>query len=123
MTRLSMKCKIGTATLCLLLASCSKNPIGFPHATELDKPSYRFDLPLRADLGEKAIEDEREVLETNRQNLIKFMERTYPGKGFKALRDFHTKAHGCVKAKFQVMKNIAPDLAQGVLKPNKTYDA
>src|SRR3954468_13576942 len=40
-----------------------------------------------------------------------------------ALRDAHPKAHGCVRAEFQVDKDLPPDLAQGVFVPGTCYKA
>ncbi|MCJ8160397.1 catalase family protein [Acinetobacter zhairhuonensis] len=38
-----------------------------------------------------------------------------------ALRDAHPKAHGCVRAEFQINDTLPPTLAQGVFIPGKTY--
>ena len=40
-----------------------------------------------------------------------------------ALRDAHSKAHGCVQADFQVEKDLPPHLAQGVFVPGRNYPA
>ena len=40
-----------------------------------------------------------------------------------ALRDAHPKAHGCVRAEFQVEKDLPPQLAQGVFAPGRKYPA
>ena len=40
-----------------------------------------------------------------------------------ALRDAHPKAHGCVRADFQVEKDLPPHLAQGVFVPGRKYPA
>lgn len=40
-----------------------------------------------------------------------------------ALRDAHPKAHGCVRAEFQINDTLPPTLAQGVFIPGKTYPA
>jgi catalase len=40
-----------------------------------------------------------------------------------ALRDAHPKSHGCVKATFTINQDLAPELAQGVFVPGRTYPA
>ena len=40
-----------------------------------------------------------------------------------ALRDAHPKAHGCLRAEFQVEKDLPPHLAQGVFVPGRKYPA
>lgn len=40
-----------------------------------------------------------------------------------ALRDAHPKAHGCVRAEFQVQEKLPQNLAQGIFIPSKTYKA
>lgn len=40
-----------------------------------------------------------------------------------ALRDAHPKAHGCVRADFQVQEKLPKNLAQGIFIPGKTYQA
>ncbi len=39
------------------------------------------------------------------------------------LRDAHPKAHGCVKAEFNVLPTLGPTLAHGVFIPGKRYQA
>lgn len=41
----------------------------------------------------------------------------------RAFRDAHRKAHGCVKAKFNVLGNLPPTLAQGLFAQARSYDA
>mgnify|MGYP003603658496 FL=1 len=40
-----------------------------------------------------------------------------------ALRDVHSKAHGCVKAEFKINENIPKNIAQGIFIPGKTYQS
>jgi Catalase len=40
-----------------------------------------------------------------------------------AHRDAHPKAHGCVRAVFEVERDLPPDLAQGVFVPGRSYKA
>ena len=80
-------------------------------------------------LGEELHEDEEE-LAGNIAAVIKdaisreFHERQeVQGSKAIAIRDAHPKAHGCVKVKFHVEKNLNPSLAKGVFVPARTYDA
>ncbi|KAF0865364.1 catalase [Pseudomonas sp. LD120] len=44
--------------------------------------------------------------------------------GTRYLRDAHAKAHGCVKAEVQVLKDLSPELRQGVFaSPGQTWQA
>jgi len=44
--------------------------------------------------------------------------------GTRYLRDAHAKAHGCVRAEVQVLKDLAPELRQGVFaNPGQTWQA
>ncbi|PUA42321.1 catalase [Pseudomonas protegens] len=44
--------------------------------------------------------------------------------GTRYLRDAHAKAHGCVKAEVQVLKDLSPELRQGVFaNPGQTWQA
>lgn len=45
------------------------------------------------------------------------------GKIDKVRRDAHAKHHGCVNAKFEVVKDLPEELRHGVLKSQATYDA
>ena len=40
-----------------------------------------------------------------------------------ALRDVHSKAHGCVQAEFKINENIPKNLAQGIFIPGKSYQS
>lgn len=75
-------------------------------------------------LGEQLQPNEAEDIKKITESASEYIDRRY-GEGRRpALRDAHAKAHGCVKAKFTVEKNLGPDLAQGVFAPRTTpYDA
>ena len=80
-------------------------------------------------LGEELHENEQElagkIAAVIKKGITReFHERkTEQGDKAIAVRDAHPKAHGCVKAKFSVEKNLNPNLAKGVLVPGRTYDA
>lgn len=72
-------------------------------------------------LGEALQEGEIEsALEIARIISATLLESYPPGH---VKRDAHTKAHGCVRAKFSVEEGLEQGLAKGVFIPGKTYDA
>ena len=40
-----------------------------------------------------------------------------------ALRDVHSKAHGCVQAEFKINENLPKNIAQGIFIPGKSYQS
>ncbi|MEP7317916.1 MAG: catalase family protein [Panacibacter sp.] len=58
-----------------------------------------------------------EMIEEMQNQLTALYEKT------KMLRQVHTKMHGCVKAAFTVMPDLAPELRTGVFKEPITYPA
>lgn len=57
---------------------------------------------LSSDLGEVELPNEAEIILETKELLLKFLENAYPEGGKTSRRDFHTKAHGCVNARFEV---------------------
>lgn len=78
-------------------------------------------IQVDALLGEKLLPNE-EVIVRETANIIEKMVRK-EANGGKAHRDAHPKAHGCVKAEFQIDNNIPNQLAKGVFFPGKQYAA
>ena len=80
-------------------------------------------------LGEELHENEEELADKIAGVIKEAISREFHERqeeqGAKALaiRDAHPKAHGCVKAKFHVEKNLNPSLSKGVFVPDRTYDA
>ncbi|MBJ8499156.1 catalase family protein [Acinetobacter oleivorans] len=72
-------------------------------------------------LGEK-LQPNEEVLAQNIAQVIEKSIRAQYTAG-NALRDAHPKAHGCVRAEFQVSKNIPAQFAKGVFIPDQSYQA
>ncbi|WP_157938121.1 catalase family protein [Acinetobacter junii] len=72
-------------------------------------------------LGEKLQDNEEKLAYEISQHIEETIRKQYATK--LALRDAHPKAHGCVKAKFEVLPNLAEKFAHGIFIPNKNYDA
>jgi catalase len=79
-----------------------------------------FELPLREDLGERAIENEDAVLADTVVVLTDIVQRKWDEQD-RALRDVHAKGI-CVNAQF-VVHDAPPALRHGVFAQDKTYDA
>lgn len=72
-------------------------------------------------LGEELQEGEIDSALAIAQIISGTLLKNYPPGQVK--RDAHTKAHGCVQAKFSVEEFLEEGLAKGVFIPGKTYDA
>jgi hypothetical protein len=72
---------------------------------------------IDTELGEVLQENEEQLAhDIAEQIAAKIRQGPLPGR-----RDAHPKAHGCVRAMFQVEKDLPPNLAQGVFVPGKSY--
>ncbi len=76
---------------------------------------------IDSDLGEALYPDEQALAQEIGMGIEKSIRKEYRPGG--ARRDAHPKAHGCVKAEFQVMDTLPDNLAKGVFIPGKTYPA
>ncbi|MNZ02190.1 catalase family protein [Acinetobacter calcoaceticus] len=72
-------------------------------------------------LGEKLQPNEDVLAQNIAQVIEKSIREQYTAGN--ALRDAHPKAHGCVRAKFHVSKNIPAQFAKGVFIPDQSYQA
>ncbi len=76
---------------------------------------------IDSELGEKLYPGEQALAQELAVAIEKSIRTEYrPGS---ARRDAHPKAHGCVKAEFQVMDSLPEPLAKGVFVPGKKYQA
>lgn len=75
-----------------------------------------------ADDGERIPRGEDEAIEDVVEMIRKTVQDGYKQSG-RASRDAHRKAHGCVKAEFQVHDGLTPDLQQGLFSSPKKYKA
>ncbi len=72
-------------------------------------------------LGEKLYPNEHAIAEDISTIIAQSIRQEYAAG--QARRDAHPKAHGCVRAEFQVSEQLPPSLAQGIFVPGKTYQA
>jgi hypothetical protein len=83
------------------------------------------DLTIDTELGEVLQENEEQLTRQIAEHIAHKIEQAAEKRQgpLLALRDAHPKAHGCVRAEFQVEKDLPPDLAQGVFVPGRSYKA
>ena len=72
-------------------------------------------------IGEVLNPDEAADADRLATDLSNKIQRDYHRGG--ARRDAHPKAHGCVKAKFNVLADLPVNLQAGVFRPGQSYDA
>jgi hypothetical protein len=78
-----------------------------------------MNIDIDGELGEALQKDEEQLSHEIADHIAaKLRKKPVP-----ARRDAHPKAHGCVKAEFQVENNLATNLAQGVFAPGTRYKA
>jgi len=76
---------------------------------------------IDSDLGEVLYPDEQALARAIGLAIEKSIRSDYlPGS---ARRDAHPKAHGCVRAEFEIVDTLPANLAKGVFIPGKTYQA
>ena len=86
-----------------------------PNPTMLTYPS------VDSELGEQLYPDEQLLAQEIGVVIEKAIRNEYrPGS---ARRDAHPKAHGCVKAEFQVLDTLPDSLAKGIFVPGKMYQS
>ena len=91
---------------------------------EEDGASTRsFDLPLATDLGEYKVPGEDAAIEDLQKLLIGHMVKYYSSPESHAYRAIHAKGHGCVNAKFEVLRDFDSELKVGVFAHPRTFDA
>ncbi|MFZ5699612.1 MAG: catalase family protein [Pseudomonadota bacterium] len=102
------------------VSGCSAKP---PEniAAEVDSAEVLAYPEIDPALGERLFPDEAAISEEMAVAIEKSLRHQYgPGS---ARRDAHPKAHGCVRAEFQVKEKIPDNLAKGIFVPGKTYQA
>jgi len=82
-------------------------------------------VPIEIDsqFGERAWPREQEATQSIAEAIAKKIESSYAAGERPARRDAHPKAHGCVRASFEVETSIAPELAHGMFQPGARYPA
>jgi Catalase len=104
-----------------MLGSC--NALAFPGLTEegLDSPSSVAIPAIDRELGERLYANEMSIAESLSVVIEKSIRKQYATGN--ARRDAHPKAHGCLKAEFQVVDAPPEALTKGIFVPGKTYQA
>lgn len=91
------------------------------NTTMLNPPKKIVYPSIDSSLSESLYPNEAAIAEKIAEVIEKSIrEKYYVGT---ALRDAHPKAHGCVRADFQVQEKLPKNLAQGIFIPGKTYQA
>jgi polyhydroxyalkanoate synthesis regulator phasin len=83
-----------------------------------DVPKY---LPY-ADNVESVPADEEDDIRKVVQSIEQILQQGHEKSG-KPLPDVHAKSHGCAKGEFRVLPNLPAELAQGLFRHPRTYDA
>ncbi|MDH1916515.1 catalase family protein [Acinetobacter junii] len=107
----------------LFSIGCSSAPIKLNDVDTPNSPkktNFSYPTPDHF-LGEKLQDNEEKLAYEISQHIEETIRKQYATK--LALRDAHPKAHGCVKAEFKVLPNLAEKFAHGIFIPNKNYDA
>jgi hypothetical protein len=78
---------------------------------------------LDGDLGEALHEDEVAIASKIAESIVATVRAQHAKEGPPARRDAHPRAHGLVRASFEVEASLAPELAQGIFVPGKHYPA
>ena len=76
-----------------------------------------------SELGERPWPGEQEATRAIAEAITQKVESTYVAGSRPARRDAHPKAHGCVRATFEVEDSLERKLAQGVFQPGSRYPA
>ena len=82
------------------------------------RPKY---LPY-ADNVESVPADEEDDIRKVVQSIEQILQESHEKSG-KPLPDVHAKSHGCAKGEFKVLPNLPEELAQGLFRHPRTYDA
>ncbi|ENV48843.1 hypothetical protein P255_02805 [Acinetobacter brisouii CIP 110357] len=108
------------APLAILISACTA--VDNPSLTKPSSPNkMAYPSSIDPDLNEHIYPNEAVIAEEISDVIEKSIRKQYSVGT--ALRDAHPKAHGCVRAEFQVKKTLSKNLAQGVFIPGKTYPA
>lgn len=97
----------------ILVAGCRTSG---PSSDDAVPADFEFDL------GERSWPGEREATQAIAQAITAKIEKSYAPRSL-ARRDAHPRAHGCVRARFEVEDSLPPAFAQGVLQPSTRYAA
>jgi len=80
-----------------------------------------IEIDLDKDIGERAEPDEADTARRMADAITGYIDRRYTEGRRPAMRDAHAKAHGCVRAAFDVETGLPDALRHGVFVPGKRY--
>ena len=72
--------------------------------------------PLREDLGEFLVKDEKESVESSIKSVEFFIKRRFKEEGIKGRGD-HMKAHACYPSSFEILSQLPEEYSQGITRP------
>ena len=107
--------------LMFAIGGCSAKPATNTTVTTLTN-SHRIVYPdIDSGLSEQLYPNEKVIAEQIAEVIEKSIRKQYALGS--ARRDAHPKAHGCVRAEFQVLDTLPKNLAKGIFIPGKKYQA
>jgi hypothetical protein len=107
--------------LMFAIGGCSAKPATNTTVTTLTN-SHRIVYPdIDSGLSEQLYPNEKVIAEQIAEVIEKSIRKQYVLGS--ARRDAHPKAHGCVRAEFQVLETLPKHLAKGIFIPGKKYQA
>ncbi|MDO8705160.1 MAG: catalase family protein [Sulfuricaulis sp.] len=86
-------------------------------------PASDNDIDIDQEIGERAEPGEADTDRFIADTITGYINRRYSDGRRPAMRDAHAKAHGCVRATFDVDAGLPDELRQGVFVPGKRYQA
>ena len=107
--------------LMFAIGGCSAKPVTNTTITTLTNPDAIAYPSIDSGLSEQLYPNEKVIAEQIAEVIEKSIRKQYALGS--ARRDAHPKAHGCVRAEFQVLEALPKNLAKGIFIPGKKYQA
>ena len=107
--------------LMFAIGGCSAKPATNTTVTTLTNPDVIAYPSIDSGLSEQLYPNEKVIAEQIAEVIEKSIRKQYALGS--ARRDAHPKAHGCVRAEFQVLETLPKHLAKGLFIPGKKYQA
>jgi hypothetical protein len=107
--------------LMFAIGGCSAKPATNTTVTTLTNPDAIAYPSIDSGLSEQLYPNEKVIAEQIAEVIEKSIRKQYVLGS--ARRDAHPKAHGCVRAEFQVLETLPKHLAKGIFIPGKKYQA
>jgi hypothetical protein len=108
-------------SLGFILVGCGASPIKEPIPEEVATLSVLSHPSVDAQLGERLYPEEMPIADKLSVVIEESVRKQYSAGS--ARRDAHPKAHGCVKAEFNIVDTLPEALSKGMFVPGKTYQA